>query len=128
MYSCQSFPGLRGMGPRTGRLFCWCFKVLGLGLLGRGFWFQLNYKVCGGGIVCSSPGPTALSWAGGLAETTVGPMGLQFSGSPGAACLLSSCSGCLVQLIVKVPAGRAVYPGVQSGRPGRLGLINQSIE
>lgn len=42
--------------------------------------------------------------------------------------LLSSCSDCLVQLIMKVPAGRAMYPGVQSGRPGRLGLINQSIE
>ena len=42
--------------------------------------------------------------------------------------LLSGIEGCLVGLILKIPAGRALDPGVQSGRPGRRGLINQSIE
>ena len=34
--------------------------------------------------------------------------------------LLSGIEGCLVGLILKIPAGRALDPGVQSGRPGQL--------
>ena len=125
---------MHGTSPHTGSVILLLFYSRGL-MFGWFVGFCWLGKVCGDicrvrGGAPGCPSPPRYAWAGSfLPGWPLRPWWywhlVKHRVLRG---LLSGIEGCLVGLILKVPAGRALDPGVQSGRPGRRGLINQSIE